>query len=284
MRDDSVTILLVFVAIIIAVMLFPLFRRRESARAKLLHTWMSRSPALDEDAPSLETLDREIRVQRIAGAVGVAALIATLPVLLDLRWAVLPAGWILPFWILVIGHAAARVALMGREAFRARPDGRARLATTQRTRLTDLLPAWWLAVLAALSAIVSLVAWRDLQAWLGMTTTAVILGGGWVVTALGFAGASWLARSPQVAHQPSDLRWNDFRRADEVARLTAFVASLVVFVPWISRWFIADPAPLAAWALPLPLVPLVFSWLGPWLAARRHRARWASDEVAHAQR
>lgn len=207
-------------------------------------------------------------------------LLACLPFLVDLRWATVAQGFLLPFGIVAVAEIIFRVFLMGREAFAEPADGRARLSTVTPGRLTDHLPGWWLILLAALPATVAAVTWQD-QATLGPTFSALLVAG-CVVTVLGFGAAAWLVRQPQIAHTGSDIRWNTYRRSLDANTLASLGALLTLAAAWFLLAILRPEGPLPWWAWPAPMAVFILNWVGAALIQRRRDA--ASPAPANAQR
>ncbi|NLE17662.1 MAG: hypothetical protein GX632_03880, partial [Propioniciclava sp.] len=86
---------------------------------------------------------------------------------------------------------------------------------------------------------------------------------------------AWLVRRPQVAHEPSDLRWNAFRRSRDVAQLVSLGPYLALAAVWFPRPFLDPDGPVPWWAWPLPLLAFAMPWVSQVLAQRRHRAVFA---------
>lgn len=275
MGDDAVWVV-AFASLFVAVHLAPDLRPAKWALPGIAREWRKgagvQTPS--EGDPSFDVIDREFRLRRTSALAALVVLVACLPWLADLGWARRPIGVLLPFAIVLVAQLATRVVLAGGEALRERADGRPRLSTLTPGRLTHHLPAWWLALIGAIPVAAIVLAWRDVHALMGPSATP-LLTGGLVATAAGLAAAAWLVRRPQVAHEPSDLRWNAFRRSRDVAQLVSLGPYLALAAVWFPRSFLDPDGPVPWWAWPLPLLAFAMPWVSQVLAQRRHRAVFA---------
>lgn len=270
--DGSVAITIFFTVAVLLVWLVPTFRPRRWALAGIAHSWRTDGwwgvPVANE--PSYDVVDRELRLRRRSALAGLVALAACLPWLWDLQWATHPNGVFVPVAIAGGTGFVVRVALLGREALGERADGRPRVSNLTADRVTDHVPGWWVVGMGVLVLGLTATAWVDLHRFLGGTATWLLLGG-CAATILSFGAAAWLVRQPQVAHSPSDLRWNAYRRSLDVVQvlvLGPMLALAALWFPWVNA---GSDAPRPWWVWPVPVLAFGLNWWGHRLARTRRR-------------
>lgn len=255
-------------------------RRERYARHGILRP----GDAPDADAPQ-GFVQRETRAERLA-LIGSAVLVAAAAAALVVVG--LPDFQALPILLLcaaLVGRSVVLAFLAAREAATQGTPG-PRVSHGRIRGVASRVPAWaWALVTVAQVAFLALYVPQsgalrpELQGWVVGVAVLSLL-----VTAGGWAGAWWLARSPQLAFDANELAWSDAARA---AQLTSLLGAgpLLALGVMVSAFVPGDgPARDAVGSLPL----LAWAYLGltilvAVLTAARPRGRNRA-EAEHARR
>lgn len=228
----------------------------------------------DADAPAafVARLKARERIAAIASAVAVVPAIAAVVRLPEPTMAFpLMVSVAFTARIVMLAVLGAREALQG--------DGGRRISRGRVVTLTDLVPAWAVAVLvgvqvlfvAAATLLVSGPAW---QPW--------ALGASLVLTAGAVALAAWLARQPQRAEDAVALAWSDAMRREDVVLLLALGPLVAMMVGALLLGFETQgPTGVVVWA---NFVVVAVAAAVADAASRRRGARLVTREFADADR
>lgn len=176
-----------------------------------------------------------------------------------------------------VGRAVTLAVLGAREALRAAAGPR--VSRGRVVLLTDLVPAWVIALVVAVQVafVVAATVFVDGPAWQPWG-----LGGGLGLTVATLGLAAWLARQPQAAEGPEALAWSDSERREYVVQLLSIGPLVTMMLGALLLRVAEGPVGVLVWAnFGVVMIALLIADV----ASRRHASqRLATRETIDARR